>query len=485
MGSAEVLVLDFYATRSPHLEAVTSVAIEEAKNNNVTNLMCDGSLPACEVDPFGHKLLCKECIRRNADSVSISGIDSRLIAFSRDTICDSSFDMSVDGLDVRDFEYRGVNVGVGSISTYISYTRDQEVILNRFTRRLIEKQLKAACLIVDFLLERFDKARPDKVLVFNGRGIIGRSIIEVCKRYSVDFEAIEISGDKKRIERYKCSLPHSIKYRTKLIQEYWHRNDRDSLVRKAELFFENKRKGRTTNDKVFTGRQRKGLLKDKYLNNTKVIAIFNSSDDEIKSIGDEWHLSNQYNQSDIVYELVARSKNQKLMFLLRMHPNLGEVKAPWVKGWDRLKGLGNCIFIEPNSKVSSYDVLDVANVVVVFGSTMGVEAAFSGKPVILFGNAFYQDLGFCYRASNLAELVGYCSQNLVAIESEGPEMYASFLMSSGYESDHFKKLLGCSPERSIYNEKNGLIRSTGLLVEYLSRLYHFVVKKMITFTIAR
>jgi hypothetical protein len=485
MESSETLVLDFYATRSPHLEAITSVAMEEAQKSKVTKLICDGSLPVCEVDPFGHKLLCKDCVRRNKDSVSISGISSELLKFESKSVWSSDFDLSMDGLDIRDLEYRGVNVGLGSISTYISYTRDQEVILNGFTRRLINKQLKAACLMVDVLFESFEKSRPGKVFVFNGRGIIGRAIVEVCNKFSVPFEAVEISGDKQRIERYKGSLPHSIEYRTNLIKEFWEKHDRNTLIYKSELFFDNKRTGRVTNDKVFTGKQMKGLFEDAVPDDSKVISIFNSSDDEIKSIGDEWHLSNQYNQSDVVYELVNGSRDQKITFVIRMHPNLDEVKAPWVKGWDRLKNLNHCVFIESDSEISSYDVLDSSDVVIVFGSTMGVEAAFSGKPVILFGNAFYQELGFCYRPRNIDELIKYCSLDLVPIKNDGPQMYASFLMCSGYESDYFKKLRNIDAEDYMASSRGNLIRKTGVLVGYLSRFFHMLIKRIIVYSISR
>ena len=58
-------------------------------------------------------------------------------------------------------------------------------------------------------------------------------------------------------------------------------------------------------------------------------------------------------------------------------------------------------FIAAEEKINSYDLLDRVAAVVVYTSTIGVEAAAYGKPVITPSNSYYSGLGFVHRAANL------------------------------------------------------------------------------------
>jgi hypothetical protein len=59
------------------------------------------------------------------------------------------------------------------------------------------------------------------------------------------------------------------------------------------------------------------------------------------------------------------------------------------------------IFIAAADPVNSYDLLDIVSVVVVYTSTIGIEAALNGKIVITPSSSYYSGLGFIWRASSL------------------------------------------------------------------------------------
>jgi len=61
--------------------------------------------------------------------------------------------------------------------------------------------------------------------------------------------------------------------------------------------------------------------------------------------------------------------------------------------------------------VDSYDIVSAADVVLTFGSTIGIEAAYYGKPSILLGRAVYEDLGSCYVPSSHDELMKLLSSS--------------------------------------------------------------------------
>ena len=60
-------------------------------------------------------------------------------------------------------------------------------------------------------------------------------------------------------------------------------------------------------------------------------------------------------------------------------------------------------FIAADEPVNSYDLLDHVAAVVVYTSTIGIEAAVHQKAVVTASNSYYSDLGFVRKASSLAQ----------------------------------------------------------------------------------
>lgn len=60
-------------------------------------------------------------------------------------------------------------------------------------------------------------------------------------------------------------------------------------------------------------------------------------------------------------------------------------------------------FVAAEDAVNSYDLLEQARAVVVYTSTIGLEAAALGKPVVTESRSYYSALGFVHRASTLEQ----------------------------------------------------------------------------------
>lgn len=428
MQKKRVAIFDYWAYYSPHLEVMAAIAQREVSAGaDVQYYACDGSLLACEVDPWGTKIACVNCRKRMAWAANTIALERTAVSLppSGDYKIESSQLQSL-----QTYRYRDVNVGMGCASSYISRTRDQEITLNRVTTPLLKKQLISSKMIVDALNNIFDQKAPDTVYLFNGRGFINRAIIGVCDARQIPYITVEVGANDERVEEYTASLPHSISARTRMMQKLWHSADTNEKFSVAYSFYERKRAGDVTNDQSYVAQQSKGLLPN-LPHDKPVVAIFNSSDDEIKSIGDEWSFSAAINQYEVVEALLKETANQSVFFIIRMHPNLASVSAPWVKNWERIKDYNNCLYIEATSPISSYEVLDVADKVLVFGSTIGAEAVAAGKPVILYGNSYYEHLNICYRATDLKCLVELCGRSLTPLDPEPALMYAYFLLRSG------------------------------------------------------
>lgn len=64
-------------------------------------------------------------------------------------------------------------------------------------------------------------------------------------------------------------------------------------------------------------------------------------------------------------------------------------------------------FIAAEDKINSYELFKRVAAVIVYTSTIGIEAAAYGKPVITPSNSYYSDLGFVYKTSNLSEYLNF------------------------------------------------------------------------------
>jgi hypothetical protein len=106
-------------------------------------------------------------------------------------------------------------------------------------------------------------------------------------------------------------------------------------------------------------------------------------------------------------------KRRDVQLIIRVHP--GE-RLGWgaslvdVIG-DFFPRLPENIYIIPaEDSVNSYDIVEIASFAVVFTTTMGLEMAMSGKPVIVVGKTHYRGKGFTYDPDTWEEYFGFLSR---------------------------------------------------------------------------
>jgi len=96
---------------------------------------------------------------------------------------------------------------------------------------------------------------------------------------------------------------------------------------------------------------------------------------------------------DLVLEEIHNTP--ETLFVIRAHPDElrpGKESRESVADWVEKKhviDLQNAVFIHPNEYVSSYQLIEHAKFVMVYNSTVGLEATIKGKPVLCAGKARY------------------------------------------------------------------------------------------------
>lgn len=150
------------------------------------------------------------------------------------------------------------------------------------------------------------------------------------------------------------------------------------------------------------------LLERLESNKGRKIGIFTSSVEEMWGLGDDWQASweSQWEAIEKVMNLPFLSHDS---FILRVHPNLGNKERKYfLREIAQIKKLQakfpSLIVVPHNSDLDTYRLIDVLDLVVVFNSTVGLEATLKMKPVLRLAPTYYDLLVKCPSAEGPDQL---------------------------------------------------------------------------------
>lgn len=440
----------YYSTCScsqPHMGVLINSLLEDLKNgNDVYWLYCNKALSSCLMNSKGCGVYCSFCgyaykqlfrdYGKNIQIIPLKPVHKKRKPFAYD-----------NSADLKHISYKGVQVGYSILSFYISETRNMDFDVNDEKRNYIDYIAGEICDAIDALIPIVDIVKPEKMITYNGRYYENRFIYDIAKTNNINFNSLEVIGGRNEpyfSVHFPYDLPHSISQFTKLINKSWDESslDENEKVEKASSFYDKRRNGIVAGDKVYISFQQKGVLPDSFDYSKHNIAIFNSSADEMAAVGGEWDestviFSTQYESIKHILNVAPPNYH----FYLRIHPNLKDVKFNYHTDLYKLSNeYGNITIIEPKSTISSYSLMDACEKVIVFGSTMGVESCYWGKPVILIGTAFYAGMDVFYKVMNKSDILPLLEKKLEPKDRIGALKYAFFLMDREVRVDHYSNI---------------------------------------------
>ena len=167
------------------------------------------------------------------------------------------------------------------------------------------------------------------------------------------------------------------------------------------------------------------------------IAIFNSSIYEFAYFK-EWS-EPIFGREIVALEAIATAF-PKIHFHVRIHPNLAGKENSQIRALKKFEKQGwpNLHFIWSEEKIDSYALVLACEKTIVFGSTVGVEACYLGKPSILIGRAFYEDVGCCYHPKSREELFEYIEKKLQPKDRTAALKYGNWEKTRGELFEHYK-----------------------------------------------
>jgi len=142
------------------------------------------------------------------------------------------------------------------------------------------------------------------------------------------------------------------------------------------------------------------LPKDK-----KIIVYFSSSGDEIIELDLDWdsYFGGQENALLTIAKICA--EDPEIFLIVRSHPHKRVKPKHDVQQWLAVVDSASPdLHLNPHSDVDSYELMRAADLVITYGSTSGVEAAFAKRPVVVMGPSAYNSLGCATQVSSESEL---------------------------------------------------------------------------------
>lgn len=399
---------------------------------------CSGAFRGCVANPYGWASLCEHCT-----SVTEQAIEAVLPGVPK-----QCYRRVVGGkkLPVNPVE----STENGPHSTILTFYRQNTNKINWryrnaiFLNGLKKRYKKYEIATYLFAKELIAETRPERIEYFNGRITPTMSISQAAIDSGVKRCAIEVSGYNKSFFLAYDTKVHKLDFLKYRIKNYIPSAEAKLL---GITFFENKRSGIKTNDKSYTNHQAKGYFRG---TKQKTIAIFLSSTDEFEIFGDEWFTP--CSRDPVTFVLSLRKKlPSEYGIIVRMHPNQAGDKtgiSEYIKR--QLTGRDGITLIKPTDKHSSYELIDLACTVITFGSTVGFEATYWGKPSILAGRCAWESEEVAYVTDSPENAAKLVTSHPLALSKENAIKIAAYYM------DKLDETINLS-----YNHETGLFLARG------------------------
>lgn len=441
---------------------------------------------ACEIDTEVTFLQAYESESHPIDLPFSSQLDYNLVKFLDSRIKGT---LGKRGLQVHRYfsfdtgmrtELTATELQVGFEETIVK-TRDSKPCIEH-TYELTRHYALIHKLVYQEAIKFLNLHRPDCIFIFNGRFYREKAIWRAASDLGIKVKFIERLSPAWTDRYLEFEKPvHDIEYRCSIMRDFWAEycsNRSEFEARRAsENWFLERSQGIS---QAFTKQQNVNFQRsDK---KRTLVTFFHSSEDELFStnLGSNAWIDQITFLKELQRELSAL---KDIQLLIRVHPNLKNKSNREIIRWRELQSQSNrdnVIFVMHNSSINTYDILKESDFVITFGSTVGVEASFFGKPSLLVSKAFHESLNVVLKVNELSKLLlilrSGVTQKEISKLSANTAMYGLFHAFGGIRFRHLRGNYSGNADPTFY--LNGFRLGSWKLISLVRLLEGAVRKKM-------
>jgi hypothetical protein len=440
---------------SPHKETDLEL-IQESINcgNEVIVVGCSGVLDACYINPKHSWLDCVRCV-----GMKNAGLSYLIGKYTYVELLDKRFE-SNGYIELRDLPnnlksflmLKDGQLDIGyAVGTYlVDVTRDSS--LNPSEQKdLVTKLLIATSRSYRWFLNFFSAEKPDIIYAMNGRHLQYRSILQAALDLGLDIRMHERGGEKNKYMLYPRCLPHDRGYFRQLVKNARLEMTEEFIEKEGGKFFTDKVAGKDNNWFSYVTEQEVDRLPPDFHSYSRKTSFFLCSDFECAAVSQEWDWYVYPDQITGIQMICAEmaQKCPEMHFFIRMHPNMKNDKAtPRISSV--VSNIKNATLIPPDSSISSYGLMMRSDCVLTFGSTIGIEACFWGKPSVLICPAMYEDFDVAINCHSHSEVIRALLDPGHAKNKKEAMLYGAIMATMGND---FKHVVMENPFKGTFNGK--------------------------------
>jgi len=302
---------------------------------------------------------------------------------------------------IRALTYRGAPMGRGILEVPPS-SETPVTDEYRWPHRYVERAIRSYAFAFDQAMQAMEDSRASAVFTYNGRFLHDSAVAHAAEQLGLPTLAYDTGGLETDFD-LTIDATHdwsALQKRMKRMYESWPRAEADTV---GSSWFLDRRNHTEAANTMFTGGQTLGQGIDVAPNET-LVTYFSSSGDEIAELDLDW--ADFFDgQEEAVKAVADACAAHGYRFVVRTHPHKRFKPADDVAAWHRAVQRANPdVHLDEHSEVDSYTLMEQSDVVVTYGSTTGVEAAFAGRPVIVMGPSAYDELGCALRVRDRQQL---------------------------------------------------------------------------------
>ena len=277
-------------------------------------------------------------------------------------------------------------------SALIWFSRDPEPRVTRAPWKKLQSRLLKAGMETFYAVSGVLASDPgiDTVIVLNGRFPHQRGALEAAYEYDRAVKHYE-KGDKADTYWFE-SYSTLDRVRTQETVDFTldHLATEEALELGREWMARRSSGGANIYARFFDDQS----VVDSSMRTRRVVGFFTSSQDEFAALGPEWHVQEWLDQLLAFEVALSRIESEDVEVYLRVHPNFATKSLrSFRRERAAIEALGSrhpeLRIIWHDEQVNSYSLVSDTDVVVVWDSTIGLEASAYGKPVWELAASYY------------------------------------------------------------------------------------------------
>lgn len=385
------------------------------RGHKIQGVRCAGGFSACSMESCHFKRPnCDDCVDRSKRLLDVFGIEE-YYKTTQDFLSEEEIrfcDSEIDGLHVDDFlsyTYKGYSIGEWvkrDLPQY--YFRIMDIKDSKETER-IRKILKSTLMYTISAVNAVEKIKPDRCCVTSGKTVAYGPFFQVCLSKGIPVMTWDENPNGKDAFVFKFN-EYANEYRLnkeweKIKEQAFTNHDEELAIR----FYARNAIGKLARREFYENpiREEDKIIEMLGLDRSKrIIVLLTNLTWDTSSLGRDIAFDGMLDWIRTTIEYLGG--DERVQVIVRAHPAEGRcpkemestetVTGRLREQVDELKS--NIILVDGFSEINSHILCKISDLISVYSTTVGLEMAMRGYPVVVCGECHYSRRGFTIDIEN-------------------------------------------------------------------------------------